>query len=268
VSTFDSGGTFDSGFGWDAAADPYSATTLRLYNRLPAIYRDADATAGEPPNDFPLLRWIASIVDQAGDLETLVDRIAPPASSALTDPSTADAGWLPWLAQLVGARVTAGTPVDQQRAAILSAVGGWQAGTRSSIVAAARTQLTGSRFVQLVDHVGGDMWQMQIITRPSESPTPDTVLTAISHAGCKPAGVTFTHLYYEASWSTIETVLGSWAGWAAAGTSDPLLTPGSWGAIEETQPGGTAGTWSAVETVYPSWSSWATAGSWSAIEAA
>lgn len=83
-----------------------SATTERLYGSLPAFYRDADE-----PLDWPLLRYLSLLGDQLGDLEELVDRIdfvrAEDVGSAgdtsdLVDPATADAAWLPWLAQLVG----------------------------------------------------------------------------------------------------------------------------------------------------------------------
>jgi hypothetical protein len=250
----------------------FSPTTMQMYGRLPEAYRAADAIAGAPPNDFPLLRYMALMGDQLDQVEVLVNRFqytppfaagpdtGPGSTSDLANPQTADAAWLTWMAQLYGVVLTPSMTVAERRSAVSSAADGWQAGNRASIIKVAQAQLRGGKFVELVDHVGGDMWQMQIITRPSESPSPDTVIGAILAARCKPVGVMLTHLYYEASWATIEAALPTWADWQTAATSDPLLTPGSWGAVEETQPTVPGAAWSVVEAVFPTWLGWETSG--------
>lgn len=90
--------------------------TQRIYDRLPDLYRAADA---DQAGDLPFLRFLSLLGDQAGALEDLYDRInyVPPdeggpedGTSDLVDPARADGAWLTWLAQLVGitvARLTA-----------------------------------------------------------------------------------------------------------------------------------------------------------------
>jgi hypothetical protein len=300
--TFDSGGTYDEGTTFDvveAPEDPaaviamggtptnsvvpyqggvpqFSVTTMRIYGRLPEFYRAADATAGSYPNDFPLLRYISLIGDQGADIEVLLNRFSyvppfaggtPGSTCDLVNPVTADSAWLPWMAQLYGVALTAGMTVPEQRAAIGNATAGFLAGSRQSIINIAMSQLTGGQHVQLVDHANNDPWQVQIITRASETPQPSTVVSAVIAANAKPAGVALTQIYYEATWATVEAALPTWAAWENAGTSDPLLLPGTWGAVEETQPGLTGASWATLESVLPSWSDWETAGTWAAVEA-
>ena len=152
-----------------------SATTARVYARLPDFMRDADVSAsGEGVSGtawgFPLLRWLACLVDQAGDIEGIVDQLADPAASALTDPSTADAAWLPWLGQLVG--VSLPSPVGDvaaARSAILEAALGAPRGSKPSIAAAVSAVLGGSAVV-VTDHAGGDAWQIGVQTVAADTP--------------------------------------------------------------------------------------------------
>ncbi len=217
-----------------------SKTTRRLYDRLPEMYRTVDRDAR---GDFPLLRYLSVATGQAGAAEALLDRMdcltpdevreagaeAPPGpqTSHLVDPAEADAEWLPWLAQLVGARLRGGLTEADRRASIANAVGGWQAGTRAGIVAAAQQALTGPRYVTLANHHGGDPFAIGVTTLAPETASPAAVLAAVQEANAKPAGIVLTHTYYAASWATIEAEYPTWADREAAG---------SWGNIEATQP--------------------------------
>jgi len=208
-----------------------SATTTRIYERLPEFYRVADEEQGAGPNGYPLLRYLSLIADQLGDLETLVDRVAyfppdeggvPGDTSDLTDPATADLGWLGWLGQLVG--VDAGTlDVSIRRQAVANASAGWRAGTREAIATAARSVLTGTRYVAVESHYGGDPWRIEVRTRVSETPNASLVVPAIVAARAKPAGVELVHTQYEATWAAIETANPTWA----------HLEPDTWTGIEE-----------------------------------
>ena len=213
-----------------------SATTTRLYERLPELYRRADEAADAGPNGYPLLRYLSLIVDQLGDLEVLVDRIdyvpeedggAAGDTSDLTDPLGADEAWLPWLAQLVGTdygRLT-GLDLTGRRLALAGAASGWRAGTREGIAAAVRPLLTGTRFVRVQSHLGGDPWRVEIRTRVSETPVSSAeVIAAVVRAQAKPAGVELVHTPYEAAWSDIEAVNPTWA---------DVEAQGSWTEIEE-----------------------------------
>ena len=153
-----------------------SATTARLYDRLPDCYRNADAQApgqgaGASTTSYPLLRWLSLLVDQAGAIETLINRFTSPTSSALTDPTLADDSWLPWLGQLVGVNLPSPVPDSTAaRALIANAISGTPAGSRQSIIASVQAVLTGTRTVTVTDHDSGNPWQIQVATLLAESP--------------------------------------------------------------------------------------------------
>lgn len=114
--------------------------TDRLYQSLPAFYRDADEqVSGEPLHGF-----LSLLGDQADDVETLVDRIdfvrpedggVDGDTSDLVDPSAADGGWLPWLAQFVGIIASRAPESFADPYAVLSAT--WA--TYADLTAAAAT---------------------------------------------------------------------------------------------------------------------------------
>lgn len=208
-------------------APPAGAATDRLYGRLPDHYRDADAGL-----DYPLYRWLAGLGAVLSQVEDLIDRIdyvapgdggAAGDTSDLVDPTVADVDWLPWLAQLVGVQLSPALSEAEKRDAILYASAGWRAGTKSAVAAAAKTELTGTRYAKVYDHsvsVPGDggMWDVLIVTRTSETPDPSRVLAAVVRRGAKPAGVVLHHRAYEASWDTVVSTYPTWAALEAAGS--------------------------------------------------
>lgn len=206
-----------------------SAHTARLYADLPEFYRDADAASA---GDYPLLRFAALVLDQAGDVEVLVDRLDPDigTGSELVDPNLADPGWLPWLGQLVGVvDLPPDLTVAEQRNAIAGAVGGWRAGTREGLATAARTALTGGTgYVAIRAHHNGDPYTIGVSVDPTTAPANlDDVIAAIEAARARPAGIALVVDLYLAEWGTLETRYPTWASLEAAG---------SWAAIEATQP--------------------------------
>jgi hypothetical protein len=156
--------------------------------------------------------------------------VAAGETSELVTPETAEDTWLPWLAQLVGVTLNPALTRAAKVDAIRFASAGWQGGTKAAVAAAARSVLTGTKYVQVFDHstsagVGtGGEWDVLLITRGSETPDPTAVLTAVVTQKAKPAGVTLWHLSYAATWAQIESVYPTWAAWAAAG---------SWQRVEE-----------------------------------
>jgi Phage tail protein (Tail_P2_I) len=210
--------------------------TEAFYARLPDVYREADATldlgAGDL-NGYPLLRWLSLLVDQLGEVADLIGRIdyyspddrgLPGDTSDLGDPATADAAWLPWLAQAAGVVLAPNLNVDDQRAAIAGAVTGYLKGTKQGIADAAATALTGTRYVRVIPLYGGDQWRIEVRTRTTETPSTADVLAAIVDKRAKPAGVEIVPTTYAATWDQLEA-LGSW---------DALEARGSWTGIEET----------------------------------
>lgn len=216
-------------------ADPPAvhATTRRLYDALPEHYREADAAIAGPP-DYPLLRWLSLVGDQLGELEDLIDDVnyvtaadggTLDDTSDLVDPAAARPEWLPWLGQLVGARVNVDIGDDARRGAIAGASAGWRAGTKPAIVAAAQSALTGTRYARVVDHYAGDQWALAVITRFTETPDAAAVADAIAAQRAKPAGFTIEIVAYSTTWAVLEANRPTWADWEAAG---------SWAVLEET----------------------------------
>ena len=222
---------------------PYmSALTQLLWERLPEIYATMDAR----DLTWSFKRYLAAITESGGAVsDTYIgidgDRpLGPPAPipwgltdqdlanwraarpSSLGDPQQADSAWLPWLAQLVGARLDPAASDAEQRDTIQFATSGWRAGTTSAIEDAARSALTGSRFAKVLQATDGDApgtpWDLTVVTRASETPDPGAVIDAILRKGVKPAGVVLHTRSYEASWATLEATRPTWLDWRLAGT--------------------------------------------------
>lgn len=205
-----------------------SALTDRLYDRLPAVYRDADE-----PQDFPLLRWLSLLVDQAGEVDVLHDRIVPDNVadlSELADPATADLNWLPWIAQMVGVRLPRDVTGQAARDAVQFASSGYRGGTKAAVADAAKSELTGTRYATIYDHstdssvigAAGE-WDVLIVTRTSETPDVAKVLDAVVKKRAKPAGVVLYHRAYTATWGAVQTAFPTWADWNGK----------TWGQIQE-----------------------------------
>lgn len=229
----------------------------RLYSRLPEVYRHAD----QADSTWSFKRYLGGLLVTAGAVGEVVDQVRGerpigPATpepwalapdelevwraerqtrpSALGDPDQAHPDWLPWLAQLVGARLDPAASVTERRDTIRYATSGWRGGTRSAIADAARTALTGTKYARVVPHMvpsgaggiePGTVWDITVVTRVSETPDPDAVLGAILRKGVKPAGVVLWHAVYEATWDQQEAVYPTWAERDAA-TWDELAEAG------------------------------------------
>jgi hypothetical protein len=189
--------------------------TDRLYDRLPELYKAADEADG----DYPLLRYLSLLGDQAGEVETLLDRVDPDVAgvSELLDADLADAAWLDWLAQVVG--VPSGDyTIAELRAAISGADALRQRGSSATMADAVRPLLTGAQYVYIASHYG-DVWTVAILTVGIETPTTSDELLAAAALN-KPAGVTLVHLV-GLTWDDIE----------AYPTWDDIELAGSWDAL-------------------------------------
>lgn len=199
--------------------DTVDRFTRILYLSLPDVYRDEDARQ-PAPLDRPLLRYLTGFGAQAEPVETAADRLTGPAGSQLTDPGLADVGWLAWLAQLVGGDLTGVDGEQARRDAVAYASSGWRAGTKTAVADAARSALTGTRYVKVDDHAtatgAGTVWDVLLTTRTSETPDATLVLAAVTAKKAKPAGVRLHHRTFEVSWDAIETAYPTWDGWDAA----------------------------------------------------
>lgn len=241
----------------DGQVPHMSALVDRLYRRLPEVYRHLDAADGT----WSFKRYLGGLLVGAGEIDATVeqirgDRPVGPATpepwalapdelelwrqarrtraSALGDPVQARVEWLPWLAQFVGARLDPAATETERRDTIRYATSGWRGGTRSAIADAARTALTGTRYARVVPHTApsgaggiepGDVWDLTVVTRVSETPDPGAVLGAILRKGVKPAGAVLHHAVYEATWDQQEAVYPTWDDRDAA-TWDQLAEAG------------------------------------------
>jgi hypothetical protein len=217
-----------------------NAVATRVFDRLPEAYRTFDAQGG-----YPFLLYIDALTQKLGDVDIVVERIrgqrpVGPASpepwslhpdylaayranrvyrtSDLGDPLTADAAWLPWLVQFVGGTLDPAASVAEQRDTIRYATSGWMAGTRQTIEYAARSVLSGTQYARVIPHqlsdgTPGGPWDVVILTRATETPSPQAVLDAIARKGVKPAGVVLHHRQIEATWNVIEAVRPTWSQW-------------------------------------------------------
>lgn len=238
---------------------PYMSTLVdRLYHRLPEVYRTMDAV----DSTWTFKRYLGAVLDLAGQIDqTVVDITGDvpmgPATpepwalsddllttwrearvkraSALGDPVQAPAAWLPWMAQMVGARLDPAASEQEQRDTILYATSGWRGGTRSAIADAAKSALTGSKYARIVPHYKsaagggiepGTVWDIAIVTLTAETPDPGAVLDAVLRKGVKPAGAVLYHASYQATWDQIEAIFPLWRDWEAAGNWDAIQGAG------------------------------------------
>lgn len=156
-------------------------------------------------------------------------------TSDLVDPDTADNDWLDWLGQLVGVqKMDPALTLTERRDAVRYAASGWRAGTKTAVANAAKSVLTGTQYAKVYDHATSisnagtaSAWDVLVVTRTSETPSVDTVLTTINRKNAKPAGVVLHHEAYEATWDLLESHYASW---------DAIEAVGSWDALQETMP--------------------------------
>jgi hypothetical protein len=169
-------------------APTVSATTTRWWNHIAEYQRDRDAIQ---PGDFPLMRFLSLLGEELHLVTDFLTRSDPTDTgvSALLDPATADAAWLPWLAQLVGVDLSSIASVPDRRAAIAGASSGWRAGTEAGIAAIVAAQLTGTKKVTITRP---GPFQILIVTYASQTPFPGAIIPAIIAAKANPAGVLIT----------------------------------------------------------------------------
>ena len=238
---------------------PYMTSLVdRLYHRLPEVYRTMDAVG----SDWPFKRYLAGTLDLAGQIDQTVvdiagDRPIGPAlpepwslstadladwraarvtrASALGDPVQAEAAWLPWMAQMVGALLDPAATEQEHRDTIQYATSGWRGGTRGAIADAAKSVLTGSKYARVIPHFKsvlgggiepGTVWDIVIVTITAETPDPGEVLGAVLRKGVKPAGAILYHSSYQATWDQIESIFPQWRDWEAAGSWDAIQEAG------------------------------------------
>jgi hypothetical protein len=187
------------------------ATSQEVYDEMPGYMRAGD----EAQLERPLLNYLTAIGVQLHRTAVLNARLnryegdpRPDHPSDLMDAEAADAEWLPHLAQYVGARVEQLEDLQARRDAIQFAPAGFRRCTIDAIAGAARSALTGTRFVQVYPHSitspGDSDWRhMLLVTRTSETPDPAAVLAAVAAQRATPSGVQLHHRAYAATWAQV-----------------------------------------------------------------
>lgn len=159
-------------------------STLELYDRLPEYVRTLDKSGY-------VLKFLALIGDEIGAGDDLLDRLIPGEwPSDLTNPWTADAGWLLWLAQLAGVDLSGTSDVNSQRYLLANAANGHLSGGLRSVQAAVIPFLTGDRRLTVTRNVGGDSWKVDISVYGPEVSNQSALESALESV--RPAGVQFT----------------------------------------------------------------------------
>lgn len=187
-------------------------TSDRLYRRMAPI-AFSDEEAGTP------LAFVCEALALPLDaLEDLVRGdaagIHPPWALAV-HAEHAPLWVLPWLAQLAGVS-WGGSATEELRAKILDRPA-FRRGTTDAIVQAAKTTLTGTKDVHVIER-DTSAWRLTVITRTSE--TPDAAATLRAMLEQKPFGIVLTHTV--AAGLTWADSTGTWA--AATPTWDASLT--------------------------------------------
>lgn len=224
----------------------YSATTEKLWRRLPEVYRTYDED-----NDWAFKKFISSFADQLDEVETLSERfflvgeedyrlltedlgvtdtytrpdgledddspigyLPMYQTSDLVDPRTANEEWLPYVAQLYGVQLPNDT-VDYQRAAIWYGYTSLKGGSKQALREALQDQLTGDKWVDIYerrDGAGGSIdspageWDILVVTRTEETPPGLDLVAEIERRNAKPAGVILHQITYNAPWDDIDTL--------------------------------------------------------------
>lgn len=147
-----------------------SAPAGELYDALGAGFTAEDELTG----------WLTLLFCDAAmvPFERVWDLVVERGWDALFDVDRCPAWALPWLAQVVGARLIPGLDEDGIRLTIRNINTATRA-TPVALVAAARRLLTGNRSIKIDERYGGNARAVRVRTYDIETPNPAAVATAI-----------------------------------------------------------------------------------------
>lgn len=160
---------------------PYSDLGERLRERTEPL------APNDEQNDFAHAKLCEGMMLPFGQLAELVDPPDPYVPwEPLFDVAICPAWALPWLGQLVGARIPRGLSDDDSRMYVTD-LGGFKRGSPEAIKHAVGLALTGTKTVYLRERDAGDPYRLEVVTLTSETPDPAAVLRAILLQ--KPGGI-------------------------------------------------------------------------------
>ena len=166
-----------------ASPSELTHTGQKFYGAMAPLVED-DADYGYATSI--LCGALAAMFDQVADLSRDTDE--SPGWGVITDPERTP--FIQWLAQFPGVVIPGG--VDEATAREwLRSTDGRNRGTPAAIEGAAKSFLTGSKTVLMIERFGGSAYALQVTTLESETPDPARVEAAIRAQ--KPAGIVLTY---------------------------------------------------------------------------
>lgn len=182
----------------EADRPPVSPIAERAYQLMRPLAKHDRA------DDWPLLQLLDVLTRGEGPIWELVE---DPGMGDVLDVDVAPAAWLPFLAAVVGGRLTAAMTEAQRRLEIANP-SGYRRGLATTMRAFVDGLLTGQRVIVFRERDGSPR-HLTVRTRLSETPDPDAVLAAL--LANKPAHHTIDYLAIdERDW---EEVAETWATW-------------------------------------------------------
>lgn len=160
---------------------PYSELGERMRDRY------APLAPTDDQNGYAFAKLAHAMMAPFLQLAELVDPPDPYVPwEPLFDVDICPAWALPWLAQVVGVRITAGLSEADMRT-MVKELGGFKRGTPEAIKHAAGLALTGSKNVWLRERDNGDAYRLEVVTLDTE--TPDLEALRLAVLWQKPAGI-------------------------------------------------------------------------------
>lgn len=154
----------------------------RVYQQLAPIARQ-DSQYG-----YPFAHLVAALM---GPIEQAAlwtaDNERGTGYGDLLDLNTAPYEALPFLGLYNGIIIVDGTPDDEARR-LIGEARGLHAGSLGDLISDVKTTLIGAQAVRVYPRVPGP-WEVEVVTRTSETPDPTATQAAASNAARKPAGL-------------------------------------------------------------------------------
>jgi hypothetical protein len=170
------------------SAPPLSRIGDRLRERTAPLAPDDDAHGWAHAH---LAAALATALDQVAEVFDPEDPVPP--GAPILDVELCPDWALPWLAQIVGVSIPAGTDPDTARLWIRD-VAGWRRGTPEALRAAAGLFLTGTRTVYFRERDPSGAipaYTLEVVTLDDETPDPAAVNRAL--LAQKPAGIVLNY---------------------------------------------------------------------------
>lgn len=157
---------------------------------------DPGRTITDEDLDWPLLIFFGTLArrwQQVDDLSRDTDDA--PGWSTLVDLDRIPDEGLPYIAQFKGKTILQGMSPAEARARIES-TDGFDRGSPDALKAAGKRHLEGNKSIFVNERIGGDQWQIEVVTYTDETPDPAQTFRDLLEQ--KPYGIILTHVVVDA----------------------------------------------------------------------